>query len=188
MHPLLYHIFAKMSEKTAGLYIHIPFCKQACVYCNFHFSTSLKHKDDMVSAILKELEMRRDYLQGTPVETIYFGGGTPSLLSADEINRLVDAAARRYSLENLKEVTLEANPDDLEKSYIHSLVKTPVNRLIIGVQSVRDEDLLYMKRAHNAQQADYAIKASQDAGFTNLTIDLIYGTPGFRMLPGGRMC
>ncbi len=165
-------------QKAAGIYLHIPFCKQACVYCNFHFSTSLKSKDDVLQAILKEIEIHRDYLDGAPVETIYFGGGTPSLLSADEISIIFDTILKYYPVTNLKECTLEANPDDLDKKYLQSLRSTPIDRLSIGVQSFRDEDLLYMKRAHNAQQADYAIKAAQDAGFANLTIDLIYGTPG----------
>lgn len=162
----------------AGIYLHIPFCRQACVYCNFHFSTSLRGKEELLEAMLREIAMQRDYLQGAKIETIYFGGGTPSLLSADEINRLFDAIFKNYEVGNLKECTLEANPDDLNSSYIKSLRSTPVDRFSIGVQSFREKDLLYMKRAHNAQQADYAIKAAQDAGFTNLSIDLIYGTPG----------
>jgi oxygen-independent coproporphyrinogen-3 oxidase len=165
-------------EQTAGIYLHIPFCKQACVYCNFHFSTSLKYKDEVLQAILAEIEMRRDYLHGAAIETIYFGGGTPSLLTADEVNRIIDAIVKYHPVHSLKECTLEANPDDLNKRYLESLRGTPVNRFSIGVQSFREEDLLYMKRAHNAQQADYAIKAAQDAGFVNLSIDLIYGTPG----------
>jgi oxygen-independent coproporphyrinogen III oxidase len=164
--------------KSAGIYLHIPFCKQACVYCNFHFSTSLRGKDDVLKAILKEIEMRRDYLQDTVIETIYLGGGTPSLLSADEINIIFDTILKYYPVGNLKECTLEANPDDLDGKYLQSLKRTPIDRLSIGIQSFRDEDLLYMKRAHNACQADYAIKAAQDTGFTNLSIDLIYGTPG----------
>lgn len=166
------------TEKTAGIYIHVPFCKQACVYCNFHFSTSLKHKNELLTATIKELELQRDYLCGAMIETIYLGGGTPSLLSADEINWLFETILKYYPVKNIKEFTLEANPDDLDKNYIKSLKSTPVSRFSIGVQSFRDEDLAYMKRAHNAREAEYAIKAAQDAGFDNLTIDLIYGTPG----------
>jgi len=166
------------TTKTAGIYLHIPFCRQACVYCNFHFSTSLKHKDEVLQAIHKELEMRQGYLNGAEITTVYFGGGTPSLLSADEINRIVETIHKYYPAGNIKEFTLEANPDDLGKHYLQALRNTPVNRFSIGVQSFRDEDLQYMKRAHNAGQADYAIKAAQDAGFSNITIDLIYGTPG----------
>lgn len=168
----------KTDKKTAGIYLHIPFCRQACVYCNFHFSTSLKYKEEVLQGILKELEMRKGYLHGADTETVYIGGGTPSLLSADEINRIFDTILKYYPAGHLKEITLEANPDDLDKQYLRSLRNTPINRFSIGVQSFREEDLVYMKRAHSAQQADYAIKAAQDAGFSNLSIDLIYGTPG----------
>lgn len=162
----------------AGIYLHIPFCKQACTYCNFHFSTSLKLKDDFLAALQKEIALAKDYLQGAAVETIYFGGGTPSLLSAEELNRIFDALFKTFPVGELKEITLEANPDDLDAGYLKALRTTPVNRFSIGVQSFREEDLRYMHRAHNAQQADAAIKRAQDAGFTNLSIDLIYGTPG----------
>jgi len=162
----------------AGIYIHIPFCRQACNYCNFHFSTSLKYKDDLLAALKQELALRKDYLQGREITTIYIGGGTPSLLNADEINELFDAICLHYPVNKLAEFTLEANPDDLNTQYLRSLRHTTVDRLSIGVQSFRDEDLLFMNRAHNAQQADYAIKAAQDAGISNLSIDLIYGTPG----------
>jgi len=148
------------------------------VYCNFHFSTSLRYKEEVLQAMLKEIEMQREYLQGATIQTIYFGGGTPSLLSADDINRLFDAIFKFYPVDQLKECTLEANPDDLSPAYLRSLRGTPVSRFSIGIQSFRDEDLRYMKRAHNAQQADAAIKAAQDAGFENLSIDLIYGVPG----------
>ena len=164
-------------RETAGIYLHIPFCNQACVYCNFHFSTSLKYKRELLDAMMLEIELQRNYLQGTPVTTIYFGGGTPSLLTSSEINQLIDTVCKYHNVENLEECTLEANPDDLSKNYIASLKNTPVNRLSIGVQSFKEEDLLFMNRSHNAQQADYAIKAAQDAGITNLSIDLIYGTP-----------
>lgn len=122
--------------------------------------------------------MQLHYLEGAPIETVYFGGGTPSLLSSDEVNRIFDTIRKYHKADTLVECTLEANPDDLNTNYLKSLRDTPVNRFSIGVQSFRDEDLRYMHRAHNAQQADYAIKAAQDAGFTNLSIDLIYGTPG----------
>lgn len=162
----------------AGIYLHIPFCRQACTYCNFHFSTSLRLKDDVLKAMMHELELQRNFLNGEPIETIYFGGGTPSLLSADEVNRIFDHITGLFPVNDLKEFTLEANPDDLTLPYLKSLKQTPVNRFSIGVQSFKERDLLYMNRAHNAAQADYAIKAAQDTGFTNLTIDLIYGTPG----------
>jgi len=162
----------------AGIYLHIPFCKQACTYCNFHFSTSLSQKDALLDALLKEIRLQQGWLGGAAVETIYFGGGTPSLLSADELLLLFDAMFKTFNIASLKECTLEANPDDLSPAYLRSLRNTPVDRLSIGIQSFREEDLRYMNRAHTAQQSDYAIKAAQDAGFANLSIDLIYGTPG----------
>lgn len=170
--------FSDRQQETAGLYLHIPFCKQACVYCNFHFSVSQKNKKELISALLSELEMQRDYLSHIPLSTIYFGGGTPSLLTADEINLLLETIYKFYPINHLAECTLEANPDDLSKAYLKSLKTTLVNRLSIGVQSFMESDLAYMKRAHTAQQADYSIKAAQDAGFMNLSVDLIYGTPG----------
>lgn len=163
---------------AAGIYLHIPFCRQACVYCNFHFSTSLRYKDHVLRAMALEIELQRNYLGDTPVQTVYFGGGTPSMLSADEINRLFDVIQRTFRVDDLKEVTLEANPDDLNIGYIRSLRSTPVNRFSIGIQSFRQPDLDYMKRAHNAQQAEAAIKGAQDVGFDKLSIDLIYGVPG----------
>lgn len=162
----------------AGIYIHIPFCRQACTYCNFHFSTSLRLKEDILAAIAKEIDLQHNYLEDRNIKTIYFGGGTPSLLTAEEINRIIDKISRYYNLEHLDEVTLEANPDDLNTRYLKELNNTVINRFSIGVQSFYDNDLNYMNRAHNSQQADYSIKAAQDASFTNLTIDLIYGTPG----------
>ena len=158
--------------------MHIPFCKQACTYCNFHFSTSLAQKGALLQALLKEISLQKGWLEDAPVETIYLGGGTPSLLSADELSRLLDALIVTFKIGSLKECTLEANPDDLSITYLRDLKRTPINRLSIGIQSFREEDLRYMNRAHNAQQSDYALKAAQDAGFTNLSIDLIYGTPG----------
>ncbi len=132
----------------------------------------------MLAAILAELTMQAPYLNGQEVETIYFGGGTPSLLSADEIERITDAIQEHYNVGSIREFTLEANPDDLSYSYIKSLTSTAINRFSIGIQSFRDNDLQYMNRAHNAKQAEAAVKATQDAGFENITIDLIYGTPG----------
>lgn len=132
----------------------------------------------MLDGIMRELERQQDYLQGAAVETIYFGGGTPSLLSADELNRIFDHIFKLYRVDQLLECTLEANPDDLTGQYLQSLTTTPVNRFSIGIQSFFDRDLAYMNRAHNARQSDYAIKAAQDKGFDRLSIDLIYGTPG----------
>lgn len=161
----------------AGIYIHIPFCKQACHYCDFHFSTSLNTKDRFIIALLKEIELQKNYLQGEGIKTIYFGGGTPSILSGNEINKIIDELKRHHKINSDAEITLEANPDDLSVSKIHDLAKTPVNRLSIGIQSFFDEDLQWMNRAHNATQAKQCIVEARNAGFKNITIDFIYGTP-----------
>jgi len=161
----------------AGIYFHIPFCRQACHYCDFHFSTQTKSMDEMVKALLRETQARAEYLEGETVETIYFGGGTPSLLDTDDINRILDAVYTYYPVSKDAEITLEANPDDLTYLKILELARSPVNRLSIGIQSFRDQDLRWMNRAHSASQADYAVKCSQDRGFNNITIDLIYSIP-----------
>lgn len=161
----------------AGIYIHIPFCKQACHYCDFHFSTSLKYKDQMLDAMLRELELQKDYLQNETIKTIYFGGGTPSVLSADEVNSLINRITQLHSVSGNAEITLEANPDDLGREKINALRKTPVNRLSIGIQSFFDDDLAWMNRVHRAQEAETSVKRAQDAGFENITADLIYGYP-----------
>lgn len=161
----------------AGIYLHIPFCKQACNYCNFHFSTSLRLKDDLLKALVTEIELQKHYLEGRQIETIYFGGGTPSLLSAAELMKIWEALEKAFPNQDLKEITLEANPDNLTREYLKALKTTPINRLSIGIQSFQDKDLQYMNRAHNAKEADYAVKAAQDMGFENISIDLIYGTP-----------
>lgn len=160
------------------LYLHIPFCKQACHYCDFHFSTSLQRRSEMTSALMKELELRKHELPNAPLETIYFGGGTPSLLSGDELQIIFEAIHQHFEVRVDAEITLEANPDDLSLAYVKDLKRTPINRLSIGIQSFRDVDLKLMNRSHNAQQAEACVKRSQDAGIVNLTIDLIYGIPG----------
>lgn len=159
------------------LYLHIPFCKQKCSYCNFHFSTSLKLKEEMLVAIKKEIFLRKDELQNKSIPSLYFGGGTPSILSVDEIQALIDEVLKYFSFENNIEITLEANPDDLDKDFLKGLSKTEVNRLSIGTQSFFEEDLKLMNRAHNASQAEDSIKRAQDFGFENVSIDLIYGSP-----------
>ncbi|RQO30085.1 coproporphyrinogen III oxidase [Taibaiella sp. KBW10] len=162
----------------AGIYIHIPFCKQACNYCNFHFSTSLRQKDEVVAAICKELVLRKDYLYEQVVETVYFGGGTPSLLDEGSLMQIWETIFKHYPKIALKEATLEANPDDMSRDYAQMLRRTPTNRLSMGVQSFFEQDLRFMQRAHTANEAETAIKRAQDAGFDDMTIDLIYGTPG----------
>jgi oxygen-independent coproporphyrinogen-3 oxidase len=162
----------------SGIYIHIPFCKQACHYCNFHFSTSLKYKAEMVEAIVREIQQRRDYLEGASVDTIYFGGGTPSLLETDEINRILDTIDRLHTINPNPEITIEANPDDLlKKGKLKALSQTAINRLSIGIQSYADADLKFMNRAHNGAEAHTCIEAARQHGFSNITIDLIYGSP-----------
>jgi oxygen-independent coproporphyrinogen-3 oxidase len=161
----------------AGIYIHIPFCKQACHYCDFHFSTTLHNKSDLIKALIREIELRKKYLQGPKIETIYFGGGTPSILSESELDQIFESVYSSYEVNNDAEITLEANPDDLTLHKIKELKKSPFNRLSIGVQSFYDEDLKWMNRAHNQSQSERAIKESQDCGFENITVDLIYGLP-----------
>ncbi|WP_343667122.1 radical SAM family heme chaperone HemW [Chitinophaga sp.] len=161
----------------AGIYLHIPFCKQACYYCNFHFSTSLAQEPAMVTALLKETELQKEYLAGAPINTIYFGGGTPSLLPEKDLLRLLAAIHKNFTVNADAEITLEANPDDLTPEKLHMLQSAGVNRLSIGIQSFHEEDLKWMHRAHNAVQAKASILHAQDAGFENITIDLIYGGP-----------
>lgn len=163
----------------AGIYIHIPYCKQTCSYCDFHFSTSLKSKDAFISSLIHEIELQKNYLgKNTLIETIYFGGGTPSLLSTDELDKIFKSLYANFSITKNAEITLEANPDDLSKTKLQELKLSPINRLSIGIQSFFEEDLKLMNRAHTAQNAENCIKESQQAGFENLTVDLIYGTPG----------
>ena len=161
-----------------GIYIHIPFCKQACHYCDFHFSTTIKNKDRMVFAICKELQLRVTEIQeNTTIETIYFGGGTPSVLSSDALQCIIDTVFEHYNVSRDVEITLEANPDDLTAQKILKLSKTKINRLSIGIQSFFDEDLRLMNRVHNAEQAKQSVLKTQHY-YENISIDLIYGIPG----------
>lgn len=161
----------------AGIYIHIPFCKKKCHYCNFFSVASLAGKHNILPAIADELHARRHYLQGEEIETIYFGGGTPSLLSGDEIESFMKCITNDYKVASDAEITLEANPDDLTPQKLAELRKTKINRLSIGIQSFYDEDLEYLNRVHNARQATAAVKNAHAAGFSNITLDLIYGIP-----------
>ncbi len=161
----------------AGIYIHIPFCKQACYYCDFHFSTSVKYKGDMLAALQNEIALQKAYLNGKTIQTIYFGGGTPSLLSSDEINGLINTITLHHTVASDAEITLEANPDDLDDQKVKQLKQTAVNRFSIGIQSFFDDDLLWMNRAHRSSEAEASVKRVQDAGFENITADLIYGYP-----------
>lgn len=161
----------------AGIYIHIPFCKQACHYCDFHFSTTLKNKDALLHSIINEIEWRKDYLSSSEIKSIYLGGGTPSLLSETELMYLFENIYNNFVLTADAEITLEANPDDLTIKKIKELKHTPINRFSIGIQSFFDEDLKLMNRAHNSSEALRVVQDVQDAGFENITIDLIYGIP-----------
>mgnify|MGYP001418300895 FL=1 len=158
-----------------GLYLHIPFCKQACHYCDFHFSTSFKKKSELVNALCKELMLRKNELSGK-VETIYFGGGTPSLLSSEELSHIFETIYSNYKISENPEITLEANPDDLTLARIQELANSRINRLSIGIQSFFEEDLKLMNRAHNASEALECIKKTKEF-FENISIDLIYGIP-----------
>ncbi|WP_353089248.1 radical SAM family heme chaperone HemW [Flavobacterium sp.] len=162
----------------SGIYLHIPFCKQACHYCDFHFSTSLKKKEALVAMMAREMALRNHWMgANTVIETIYFGGGTPSVLTIHELLFLIDSIYQHFKVVDQPEITLEANPDDLTPVYLHALAQTPVNRLSIGVQSFFEEDLRLMNRAHNAQEALACLQLATTL-FDNITLDLIYGIPG----------
>ncbi|WP_031442286.1 MULTISPECIES: radical SAM family heme chaperone HemW [Arenibacter] len=161
----------------SGIYIHIPFCKQACHYCDFHFSTNMGKKEAMVLALIKELELRKDEFKEEEVQTIYFGGGTPSVLNTAEINQIIGSVYSNYTVVSAPEITLEANPDDLSEEKIEELAKSPINRLSIGIQSFFEEDLKMMNRAHNSMEAEDCIVLAKNY-FDNISIDLIYGIPG----------
>jgi len=169
----------------AGIYVHIPFCKQACHYCDFHFSTSLKKKDEMIFALIQELHLRKNELVSSSevenqIDTIYFGGGTPSILTNEEINLLIDTVYSLFDVIENPEVTLEANPDDLSVERVQQLASSKINRLSIGVQSFYNEDLKMMNRAHNADEAWNSLQEAKKY-FDNISIDLIYGIPGMTM-------
>ncbi|MEL6810196.1 MAG: radical SAM family heme chaperone HemW [Bacteroidota bacterium] len=166
----------------SGIYLHIPFCKQACHYCDFHFSTSIKKKGELVDALCRELVLRKGELHGA-VHTIYFGGGTPSLLTLEELTQLFDTIYKNYTVAEVPEVTLEANPDDLmlpraqSRGLLEDYVSIGINRLSIGIQSFFEEDLKLMNRAHNAKEALECVETVKEH-FSNYSIDLIYGIPG----------
>lgn len=169
----------------AGIYIHVPYCRQACHYCNFHYSVSHRSKDAFLRALHKEIRLQKsffDHLQhageSPVIETIYIGGGTPSLLSAVELSGIFDVLFHNVLPDHVTEVTLEANPDDLDPEKLQALRQTPVNRLSIGIQSFCQSDLAYLNRLHSAGQAMDSLTNARKAGFENITIDLIYGTPG----------
>lgn len=160
----------------SGIYLHIPYCKQACNYCDFHFSTSLRSKEALVEAMLVELDLRRDYLSDKRIQTIYFGGGTPSLLPEKDTFLLLEKIYKLFDVSREAEITFECNPDDLSVEKLKELKRLEINRLSIGLQSFNDEELRWMNRAHTAEQSEASVKRAQDKGFDNITIDLIYGS------------
>ena len=167
----------------AGIYLHIPFCKQACYYCNFHFSTLLEAKDEMIAALIKEINLLPVYLindknQKEIIETIYFGGGTPSLLNNTDLENLLNAINDNYLVSDKAEITIEANPDDISKEKLSTWKEAGINRLSIGIQSFQQKDLEWMNRVHNTSQALGSVILAKKSGFNNFSVDLIYGTPG----------
>jgi oxygen-independent coproporphyrinogen-3 oxidase len=162
----------------AGIYIHIPFCKVACHYCNFHFSTNKSNQNDFVKALLQEIVLQQNYLKNENVETIYFGGGTPSVLPGNIIHEIIQALQLTFNVAQTAEITLEANPDDLSKEKIQQLKAIGINRFSLGIQSFFDEDLQWMNRAHTAANAKEMLQHICNEGFDNTTVDLIYGIPG----------
>ncbi len=160
----------------AGIYIHVPFCKERCTYCDFYTVTDESRMDEFVEALCIEAESRKEEVK-EPVQTIYFGGGTPSRLSTEHFSAIFDTLYRHYPIDPAAEITVEANPDDLSEEYLIRLAQQPINRLSIGIQSFNDEELKFLSRRHSAQQAIDAVKRSQQHGFSNLNIDLMYGLP-----------
>ncbi|MDU1906481.1 MAG: radical SAM family heme chaperone HemW [Dysgonomonas sp.] len=161
----------------AGIYIHVPFCKTRCIYCDFYTRTDLSKKSPYVAALCKEIELATDYLDGEAINTIYFGGGTPSQLTIEELKLILNTISDRFTINENPEITLEANPDDLNEEYLSSLLAIGFNRLSMGVQSFNDEHLKSLNRRHSSQKAIDAVRMSQQAGFKNISIDLIYGLP-----------
>ncbi len=161
-----------------GMYIHIPFCRQACRYCDFFFSVSLKYQDQFINALILELEAKSKNIKNQEMESIYLGGGTPSLLSSENLTRILNVVRNRYLISEQAEVTIECNPDDLVASRLQAFKSLGVNRLSIGIQSFDDRDLKLMRRSHNAIQAEKSVEDASSAGFANISVDLIYGIPG----------
>lgn len=161
----------------AGLYLHIPFCFSKCAYCGFYSQPSVKRKTEFLEVLKREIVTRRDYLHGETVETIYFGGGTPSILSMEEVQSIVNVLRNTYEVDQEAEITLEANPDTLSKEYLNGLRTLGVNRLSIGIQSFFDNDLKYLCRRHNSEHARQSVVWAKEVGFSNISLDLIYGLP-----------
>lgn len=163
----------------AGIYFHIPFCKRGCAYCDFYKEIGTRHLVQTLAMMHHELEQRKNYLQGEPIRTIYFGGGTPSLCSPEQIDEFLHHCRQLFDCEQVEEITMEANPDDLNREYLQAIRQCGVNRLSMGIQSFDNEALKFMNRRHTAEQAIEAVKWAQEAGFENITTDLIFGIPNF---------
>lgn len=161
----------------AGIYFHIPFCKKACHYCNFFFTTSPRFREKLVPALVKELDLRPKYVGNEVIHSIYFGGGTPSILPSTDIQNLIDAVYERYEVSPDVEITLEANPDDLSRDYLYALKDTEVNRLSIGIQSFYEDELRWMNRAHSAEEAENCLELCRKLNFDSFSLDLIFGVP-----------
>lgn len=159
------------------LYLHIPYCRKACHYCDFHFSTNLSTRESLVDAMIREIALRRDYLPERNLSTIYFGGGTPSVLTAQELDRLLSEIARHFTIDEAAEITLEANPDDLDAQTLLNLQQAGINRLSIGIQTFDNDMLRYLNRIHTGEESEMVVKRAQDTGIRNLSLDLMYGLP-----------
>jgi len=164
----------------AGIYIHVPWCRKVCIYCDFHFSVSMRNKDGLLECMVNEIELQKDYLGDATIESVYFGGGTPSVLNPAELHTILDKIRSRFNVSVNAEISLEANPDDMSLSYLRELNNLGINRLSIGVQSFFDDDLVWMNRRHNRKQSVQSVEKSRKAGFNNISIDLIYGIPGMK--------
>jgi len=162
----------------AGIYLHIPFCKTRCIYCDFYSTTRSELITRYIHALCNELKMRKEYLKEEKIETVYFGGGTPSQLGEEDFQQIFKAIQKHYGLEDCREITLEANPDDMTPEYVASLRSLPFNRVSMGVQSFKEEDLRFLNRRHNREQALRAVELCKENGLSNISIDLIYGLPG----------
>jgi len=161
----------------SGVYIHIPFCAKKCFYCDFYTTLSIKHKDEYIKTLIKELNQRQNYIEKKEIKTIYFGGGTPTLIKPSKLQNIIDEISKIYKINKDAEITIEANPDDINLQYVQELKKTKINRISIGLQSFFDEDLKLMNRRHSAIENITAVHLLQDSGFTNISGDLIYGLP-----------
>ena len=161
----------------AGIYLHIPFCKQKCAYCDFYSIANKTYLEDFVNAICTEIKLQSEYLSSEKIQTIYFGGGTPSILSSDHVEKILEEIYKYFQVEQNNEITLEANPDDLNEKYLKSIFTIGVNRLSVGIQSFNDSDLQLMRRKHTVNQAISSIVEAQKTRFKNISVDLIYGLP-----------